>query len=148
MWKQLYGVCVCAHLRVFVPLHHILPAAVSEEQVRREGVREPLAHCHQQLWKTQRAVLQALHCSRNYVLHRTLCKLDVSSPAFLSASSWPFSFPSVPSSLSSLPWRISLSCSGAMLCLNTHLETLSAMPPSDADVERKQSNVERGQRLM
>lgn len=56
-------VCGCLHLGVFIPLHHILPAAVGEEQVRREGVWEPLAHCHQQLWKTQRAVLQSLHCS-------------------------------------------------------------------------------------
>lgn len=45
--------CVNVHLRVFVPLHYIFPAAVSEEQVRWEGVWEPLADRHQQLWKTQ-----------------------------------------------------------------------------------------------
>lgn len=41
------------YLRVFVPLYYIFPAAMGEEQVRGEGVWEPLAHRHQQLWKTQ-----------------------------------------------------------------------------------------------
>lgn len=61
-------------------------------------------------------------------------------PAVLSVSSWLFSFSSFPSSpvvcsslssdsLSSLFCRISFSRSGAKLCLNTHLETLSVMPP-------------------
>lgn len=62
-----------------------------------------------------------------------------SSPAVLSVSSWLFSCSCLSSSslcstLSSaslfpLFWRISLSRSGEMSCLNTHLETLSAIPP-------------------
>lgn len=37
------------YLRVSVPVHHVLPAAVSKQHIRRQRVWEALTHGHKQL---------------------------------------------------------------------------------------------------
>lgn len=132
-----------SHLWIFVPLNNILPAAMCVQHVQLEATRELLIGWLQQAWKSEgKDIFIFLFLNKNSHIFSTLdfillCiyVLPGMAPKFMSTSDTSnksLLIPSLGSSgfSASLSLLASFNISGLKSCLNIHLATLSAMPPT------------------